>query len=434
MDSKESIKGLPSQAINALMTINEITYSMLPEIGITKQVTHQVDQFQQSTYSGGEMLLICQTGSALVNAARSYLKFDYQGATAATNPTETFGSGSLANQFQEVLIESRTGQDLDRVRECGLFMKNYQSFNKSSQWMATQGVCAGYPAKTSYAAGTPASVTARQTFCIPISDLAPFFRPVGGVLLPAQVMEGLRIRIQLADGNTAIVKGGTSITGASYTISNARIVWEVVELNDVFKRKLQEIAATRGLALMYKSVHQQPLTATSGSINVEINKAVSKALKLTVIPRLAANIGSLTAALDSYSSYQFDWKQAQCRIGNLFIPQLALNTDSVARFYEFYMYTLKSLGYTDDQSAPSVLPTSDLGGYGSSDSKNSNSCIVFSLNRSSVNDLDGHTINNSRSLVVDLSVFTSGSAIRYDFFLEYLRVALVFTSNVDVKV
>lgn len=431
MDSKQSIKGLPEQAVNALMTVNEITYQMSPEIGITRSVTHQVDQFQQPTYSGGEMVLICQTGSAFVNTARSYLKFDFSG-TLTGGSAPTFGSGSLANVFQDILIESRTGVDLDRLREAGLFIKNYQNFKHSSQWMATQGVAGGNPTKTDYKSGDATAVTARQTYCIPIEEICPIFRPVGGVLLPPQLMEGLRIRFQLADANSVMVKTGTT-TASSYVISNARIVWEVCDLNDVFKRKIQEIAATRGLAVMYKSVHQQPLTVTSGSVNVEINKAVSKALKLTIIPRLSDNIGSLSAALDTYSSYKFDFKQAQCRIGNSYIPQIPLVTDDASRFFEFYLYTLKSLGYEDDQSAPSVLPVTAVGGYGSTDAKNSNSCLVFSLNKSSVNDLDGWTINNSRSLVVDMSVFTSGSAVRYDFFLEYLRVALVFTSNVDVK-
>jgi len=430
MDSKQALSKIPDQAIGALMSINQITYQMAPEISVAKQATHQEDLFQQDTYSSGEMVLIAQTGSAYVNPKQSYIKFTITATADAGTPS--FGVGSLTNVIDQILIESRTGVDLDRLRSANLFIKNYQDWSHSPQWKAGEGVAQGYSPKADFKEDTVNSTLAvAKTYCLPLCDLCPLFRPEGGVYLPPFLMEGLRIRLLLAPAMLAVASTAIKTT-ASFTITRPRIVWHVTDLMDVFKRKLTEIASSRGLAIMYRSVHQQAQVTTATTVNQEINKAASKALRLFLVPRLQSQQGSTIAISDAMSSSQFDFLAGQLRIGNMYFPQKPLQTASVADYYEFYKYSRDSAGYETPQEAPVVMPTSGAGGYGSTLPTNSKSCIIWSLNKSSVNGLDGYIVNNSRSLICDFDKATAEST-RYDFFLEYLRVALVFVSNVDVK-
>ena len=90
-------------------------------------------------------------------------------------------------------------------------------------------------------------------------------------------------------------------------------------------------------------------------------------------------------------------------------------------------------------NAPVIQPVDTGGGYGSITERveakspaNCNSIMIFSFNKSSVSDLDGYTLNNSRSLIFNFTVHT-GTDSQYDTFVEYLRVAIVFNSNIDVK-
>lgn len=442
-DVKEDTKQISPTVINALTAINKITYDTPAQIGITKRITHQEDQFTSQSYTGGEMLLIAQTGSAFVDPYDSWLKFDFAVTVADAASTMTFGTGSMANFFDEILIESRTGQDLSRLRSASLFIKNYQDWNHSPQWKATEGIAQYYPPKTDFKENaTPFTIgaggiaTATATVCMRMSDLMPCFRPLGGRLLPPQFMEGLRVRIILNSGAKIGVITGGAYAAPTYSVNNPRIQWSVYMLDDVFKRKIQEIASTRGLVVMYKEVHQQQAPTNGTSFDNEVNKAVSKALRAYVVPRLSANVTPTALAIDPNTSEIFAFRQVQSRIGNDYFPQKALTSTAVTDFREFYTYCLHSMGYVNKQDAPVVQPQNGVannpGCYGSADAENSKACMIFNYNKSSVSDLDGYTINNSRSLLFNF-IMHNANAVRMDTFLEYLRVAIVFNSNIDVK-
>jgi hypothetical protein len=427
-DVKKNMDNLNDQSINALMALNEINYNMQPEIGISKNITHQSDLFQNSFYTGGEAICIAQTGSAFVDPYESYLTFKVIG-TATSN----FGVGSMCNLIEEILIESRTGVDIARLREAALFLKNRDDWEHDANWKATEGIAKGYPLKIDYGetvANTQPTANIK-TFTCRLSDLCGVFRPINCKLLPPMMMEGLRIRLVLNTANRALVDSGTN--AKSYTVYPS-ITWKVVELNDLFRRKIQEIAASRGLVVMYTEIHQQQRNVIGTAVNFEVNKAASKALKSYVIPRLASNIGTQLANKDSMSSSEFLFVKAQSRIGNSYFPQKSLETLSVGDFYEFYAYSLFS-ACNNNRNNIVVQPLSTAGGYGSTSSLNSKAAFITSYNRSSVTDLDGYIINNSRSLLFDFEVSPADPAVsyRYDTYLEYLRVAIIFTSNMDVK-
>ena len=427
-DVKKNMDSLNDQSINALMALNEINYNMEPEIGISKNCTHQQDLFQNTFYTGGEAICIAQTGSAFVDPFNSWLDLKVIGTA-----TTSFGVGSACNLIDEILIESRTGTDVSRLREAGLFIKNKDDWSHNANWKATEGVAKGHSIKTGFGeaeANLQPTATAK-TFTCRMSDLIGCFSPINCKLLPPMMMEGLRIRLVLASANKALVDTGGN--AKSYTVFPS-INWKVVELNDLWRKKIQEISSSRGLVIMYREVHQQQRNVVGTAVNYEVNKAASKALKSYVVPRLASSIGTATANLDSMSSSEFLFVKAQSRIGNSYHPQKALETLSVADFYEFYTYSLFA-NCDNNRKSVVVQPISTAGGYGSTDSKNSKAIFITSYNRSSVTDLDGYIINNSRSLLFDFDVSPADPAVayRYDTYLEYLRVAIVFTSNMDVK-
>lgn len=442
-DVKQDMKEMSSQVLGALATMNKVMYDMPAQIGIAKKITHQEDQFQAQSYTGGEMLLIAQTGSAFVDPHDSWLKFSTTINTGANTSSLSFGVGSMANFIDEILIESRTGKDVCRVRAASVFIKNWQDWTHSPSWKATEAIAQLYPPKTTFdeGAATPTPVgsfagTTTPTMCLRLSDLAPCFRPIGGKLLPPQFMEGLRIRLILKTGLAL----GPQITvvnpAVTYTINNPRVMWKVCELDDPFKRKVQEIASTRGLVVLFKDIHQQNGSSTSAYDNT-VNKAVSNALRAYVVPRLVDDIGGSGTVLnvDPNTSQVFNWKTAQSRIGNDYFPQKALVSSATSDFREFYTYCLHSMGYDNPQYAPVVQPVATAGGYGSAVATNSKSIMIFNYNKSAVNDLDGYVLNNSRALIFDFTTHTpEANGVRYDTFVEYLAIAIVFNSNIDIKI
>ena len=417
MQSPEQ-KGTLAQS---LLQVNNLTYKLPPSLSIATKRVLRNDFFQQNSYaSGGEiMVLDCQSGNMFVDPHRSFLRFDVKtlGAQGA------FGAGSGANLFSRIIVRTRSGAEITRLETANLITIFKNRYEKPLDWFSTIGEAQGY--------GELAKSTGQGTCCaIRLSDLIPCFDPEGGVLLPPQMMQGLRIEIETASSALALI--GASVT--SFQINNPRIQFCNVQLGDAFARRIAEISASQGLSVIHREIfHTQVSSSANGqtAYNFDIKKACSKALKCIVLSRSAA---APAANTDSLISTPWDYNSYQSRVGELYHPQAPMSVTglsaaatnaNVNRVAEAYQYTTQN--WTLPGQANGVtLPAFGDGGT---------AAICF--NYTTAGPLSGLSVNNSRAIVLDLQMDSAVNGVSYarrlDAYLQYLRLSTYFISNATVK-
>jgi len=245
-----------------------------------------------------------------------------------------------------------------------------------------------------------------------------------------------------------------------------------VQLTDAVQRHLNEYSATNGLELVYADWDRtsQPVEGKSVKVYTEIRKSASRALQcFAVVTNSEAN-GYTRNSFQNYTGGV--WNDVQFQLGSLYFPQqrisdntsstteqkydnmlqlcYAYTADSWDRFHPKAAPTMMSLRGADlfpwnrypeytlptpEESVPDsyIVPASVNGKYGSF--ANGGLSIGTTLERSSMFDLSGIPINNSRVLAIRGEyVFpgSSGNGTLYAF-LKYVRLARCFLINVEVE-
>lgn len=340
-------------------------------------------------------------------------------------------------------------------------------------------------------------------------------------LLPSQLMSGLRIHIEWEDSELAMEPFNMNSRYAGYSykyeVLNCQLVCDCVKLTDSVMRELNERSANNGLEIVYRtwfSTSYQPDIAAA-SIHLESRKAVSRAF------------GAFAAF---YRSYAFDYdkmgrshfetipymaKSWQWRAGNLYFPQQPVISPSYAvetndtgdgdtdvmgagklepgllsGARETYAHTLRFFNKQKDHAHPPYVGIENI--YDRIPSAQQPRYLDFEhnvdvkaasvktgfiykpqfgvfpcdLERSTVQDLSGIPLNNSRVLAFnykkddgrspnwsfngdnsarkeDVNVFDSpdtvfpntgsGDSFEVIIFMQYLKVARVFLDNTEIE-
>lgn len=428
---------LNDQLTQSLLQVNKLLYKMPPMIGISSKRHHRIDYFQSSSYVNGEvMVLDSQTGSEFVNPKTSYLKMKI-----VPNGNGSFNSGSAANVINRIVVRTRTGKEVCRLENANLLIKDKQIYECPRDWKLTQGLSQGYDANQSLALTQVPS--GGQVYILPLWVI-PCFNV--DVLLPPQMMEGLRLEITLESPNVAFGRytGPNDSTVTEYSVERPEIHWDSIDLADQFKRKIAEMAAKQGLNIVHKE-YFHTIVASSAvgqtQFNFDVKKAASKALRLFIHTRNQANISSASA--DGMASAQYDYINYQARIGAVYYPNAPLKVDdiTIAGNAESYYQTLYCNGKVDQCWYPSSVDPAQYTALESAGVFNQlNSLVMFNFNKSTVSDLQGSQVNNSRAILVDLEAAQGGVSPapanysrRLDVYLEHLRASKYFTSNCEIR-
>lgn len=426
----------------SLIQLNKLSYQMAPQLGICSARTHTIGFPQQSTYANGEtMTWDSQTGAFYVDPVGSYLKFTVtytMTAVASATNAKCFGSGSACNLFSRIVVRTRSGKELTRVENLNLLAKFQQLYSQPYDWVSSIGRAQGF-SNPSTVGATYADIVLRtgKTFIIPLCAIVPFFNTIGnGVMLPPQVMEGLRIEITLAEPNTAFCnvdqKSGVVLEPLlGYSIVRPEIHWDCYTLADQFARRIAEIAATKGLNLLHKEYFHTSIGFEGSDINFDIKKAASKALSAHVICRLNTNITA--PVIDSFNSVPYDWTSIQSQIGSLYNPNqpITMSDVSVNGNMESYYFSLYGADIYKSGRNCVITPENFSGQVQDASIKTQfNNCMInFNLNKSNTSDIVGTVVNNSRALLVNMRRLAAVAGSRVDAYLCHVRAVKVFTSN-----
>jgi len=404
-----------SNPLDSLLEVNHLTYETPKNLSVCVQRTVKSYKAQKSTYTdtNNSVIFTLQTGQQYVNWRNSSLKF---GATVVTSDAKnsSFARGSACNFFKEIIVTSRSGVELARCNKFNVWRLITDHQQESSEWFDSVGAMMGYSSTYDIDDDTKYAVPQTQvTYIIPMSKLLKFFDVPR--LCPQFLASGLRIELILEDKRN-VVRTKAAATVTSYTISEPTMLIDGCILQETVIQKLNEISAQNGLEYVYENVYPESVSITTDTSDIDLSKAVSRALGTTTVTRLDAEI--LTDTKDSLTPEKdFKVTESQCRLGANYFPQSKITSEE-----EHYFMMLYKAGKLGDKSCNISLADFKDGALGA---------VNTTMERSNLLDYSGLPINNGQSLTQSL-VFEDTLARTVDVFLTYVSVCKIFINNVTL--
>ena len=448
-------------SMRSIMRLNQLDYKMPANASAVAQRQYARSWFDKNNYNGTETAVcFCNTGGAFVDGCNSYLRFELaiaidQAAGENEQTTVGFGQGTAANLFREIRIYSRSGVEMERIRRLNQHKFMCDKYDRGVDYLASMGTAEGYGYIWDFQAVETTSLKA--TFAIPLRNLSGFFAgPGGGVLIPPQLMSGLKIELEFDNFDKIFVgmkTAGSNTTGVTgISVTDMALELDTVTMADSVSRQLHMVASEKGLEYYYRTWDTRVSSiGSSDFISIESRKAASRVLMAYTMCQFDSKGSDVGTAqpnfeVDNFKSIGYPvGTRYQSRIGSLWFPNQEITTDT-----EAYVQTQWSFGrYQNNEACSQVnvnqfsvstptgpidpdtqLPTTLDDGYG---------VIACTFERSNVLDISGVPVNNARTLTVNItqgSPFTAGElpdSRTYIQYVQYVRLARAFVNNVVLR-
>jgi len=325
----------------------------------------------------------------------------------------SFGSGSAMNLIKSIKILSSSGIELSRTEDANVYHKFISRSTHSSNWYRSIATIMGHnPVGNEFLLDGTKSI-----FCIPLTELDPFFNLYDNKLLPANLASGLRVEITWENLEVALFSSAGGIT--SYVVSEIEFRTESVTLADSAMAILNREAATNGLELTYDRVYTSPTnTGTNLEENVEIRKAVSLAKGVFCITIPTAN---QVQTADSFLTNAYAFSSADVRLGNQHYPFQPIENPQ-----EGYFNYLKQYGKHKTYGNEPITEYEDYSQHGMA-------MICASFENDDSLNLTGIPVNSSRIAEIRFTR-TSTIPIKTIAFLTYTALCRASLSNVSCKI
>ena len=454
MESKSAAVGAAQNSqvgenlAQALLQVNKLLYKTPPSLSIATTRRLVSAYPQQRVYdSSTTMVFSFPTGSQYIDMSNSFLKFHVQTSTALSEAT--FGKGSAANIIREVRVKSRSGTEISRLQGFNAYTAMADRWQCTKDDFATTKQAQGYGncqlSATGLVNATPvgngALLATGADYVLPLS-LIPCFNPIGGVLMPPQLMDGCIIEIDLEDAKLAMLCTAGKIP-SSYTVTVPEFRLCAFTLGDAFQRKIAQIAAKEGLSISFIEKYRTLVTSSNTAFQYDVKKAASQAVGVYILPRLSSVLasGDAAAVLDGFQSDVQHCNFMQANIGPVYYPNSPLSISSNSgvpttwnstELYKYVQQAWKPIGPGGRAtgvplSAFVAAQSTATGAAGVADALMGS--LGFSFVRSTVSGTSGIMINSSRSCVLDVRFDNDGVSRRLDTWLAYVRNVKIFLSN-----
>ncbi len=136
---------------SGLLYANNLIYTFPSDYSVCVNSTRKEMLFAQRTYNDGDtMICSLNTGADYIDPLRSYLSFDIDMKLSVTTgdaglPPNTFDqvsfgkNGTAVNVIKEIFVQSRSGDDLYRIRNFNLLQHHAMKYSYSKSWWDTAG-------------------------------------------------------------------------------------------------------------------------------------------------------------------------------------------------------------------------------------------------------------------------------------------------------
>jgi hypothetical protein len=306
---------------------NRMNYSFQkPEsVKLVPTDLQQIPFDNQSYDEGRTMTLTFSSGGYYVDPQKSYISLAVSITGDNISPLAVnWGKGSCANLFGGVRIYHKSGTQITHNTNLDLWTKAKQYIEKDAFWFDTQGIVQGYLADP-YGAGqvfwsSTQATPETHNFKIKLSDLHPFFRGTDNKILSPQIIDGLRIELDLNSKGRAFFTAVASSPIVEYTVS-PDLQCALVDCQDQASDIVNDIANKRGLQWEFNDVFITTvgIDDTQNDFTVPLDKAVSLAQNVITFTR--TRTGDNTSGFDSHvfdePSGSIKWNY---RIANVLYP------------------------------------------------------------------------------------------------------------------
>lgn len=432
-------KGKPD-SLQSLLNWNDLSYTVSRVNSlVSMRNVKEYHATQQEYKSGGGVDLIfnVQTGSQYINCRNSMVVFDLTFTSTGPATKTHFGIGSAYNVFREITVSTRSGTEIDRYQSANVHRAHWDRLHESKEWFQSVGKLMGYTFKETTTgitneSDTPQSLTfttaypttAKGTtvrYMIPLSKLAPVF--ASDKMMHSQLASGMRIEIKLDRAANACVTD-VADTNISYTITEPKLLIDSHLLTDGASDALESISGKSGLEYAWSAVYTESDAGTSNRFNVEVNRAVGRAMGVFAISRLVANINK--SNVDSLASEVItvggngEVRSFQVRLGSLYFPNKEIRNPRELYFNALYAAHKFESGHTH----PTQLTYDEFEAQGLAQmhaTMETNSLLKYS----------GSAVNNSRSisLAVEFNSGIASTGRQIDCFLTYMAVVRSYMNN-----
>jgi hypothetical protein len=413
------VSDVSNESGSADLLTNNLVYEQPKALSLAVNRTYTNQYFQRTDYAGNKSttaVIDWNTGTSYVNVENSYLTFKIEPIGGDAN----FGCGSAMNIINEIRIRSRSGTELDRVELANVWSQKDSTFQKPDSYLTTMGSAQGFSIDRSPNDAQTLFVGTPRRFTLPLSVLAPFFRPMKKQLLPPQLASGLRLELVFEDYKTALYQKTGTVTG--YTITDIRMVLDTVDLTDDTQRTINMESASEGLEYAYERVYTAVSQVPSNQLqlSMQVRKAVSQACFATAMS--FQNSDRTLVTVDSFATLPINYKSYQFRLGSLYFPHQRVEIASGANDAS-EMYTLAMVTY-DKMRHPYASPSLNVAQYAGSQ------CVLAtSFEKDMSLNMSGLPINNSRVLELNLEYTAVEHAIDVVCFLTYCAVSRSYIDN-----
>jgi len=408
--------------------LNGVLYEMIPESTIATARTFKRQYFQKNSYSANNQA-ICDwnTGDAYINPRRSYLAITMDSTLQAN-----FGVGGVTNLIRRIVISSRSGTEVSRTEDYNLLATKLIRYQCSKDYVTDMAQVMGYTNDPDEMKLAHDQLTTSKTYLIPLSLLSGFFAGDGKTLIPPQLAAGLRIELTLESDTRALV--GAAPT--TYGISAISFLLNTTQMVDSWQKQISAESARDGLSYSFSEWHttQSTLQSSTTQINVEVRKAVARALLAFAMPSVDADDGTKD---NMKSSAWTGTSKIEWRLGSLYPTQQPIQTVNESFFQAQNIF---DAGILDCKRTNGISPTSfELSTAAASEGHVDGMGIyAVSLERNDVRlngvlSLSGLPTNNSRSLALDVTYDAGGTTRKFHLFMKHLRIVKIFLDNVSVS-
>jgi hypothetical protein len=402
---------------DALLKLNSLKYSLPENLSVVtaRQIQRYPSLSQDHAGGASTIYFRAETGARFCDGRNSWVRLQL----SVTATTAYFASGSIANCIRSVVIRSASGTELDRVQNFNVLNRNMKRWSCPPDFFSGPvGTLQGFDDSA-----TDLSA-ADSYYYIPLAELSGFF--ANSKLIPSMVMSGLQIELELESPAIAFKSTGAP----TYSIQDCALFTDTFQLSDSIARKMNQLAATGGLELSYVA---SASTFTSGAssqdrFSINANLSVSRALHAFAVEVPTSH---LTATEDSFNTgVGSELNTWQFRVGSQYFPTAPVTgmKDSLIST----LYSWDKIRNCNASSSTAVDYASFMGYATPTTSQRNCAAVGTTLERSSVLNLSGIPINQSRALVLDIN-YSTAVARTIHMFVSYQMACTVFLNSVVVK-
>ena len=392
---------------------NRMNYSFQkPEsVKLVPTDLQQIPFDNQSYDEGRTMTLTFSSGGYYVDPQKSYISLAVSITGDNISPLAVnWGKGSCANLFGGVRIYHKSGTQITHNTNLDLWTKAKQYIEKDAFWFDTQGIVQGYLADP-YGAGqvfwsSTQATPETHNFKIKLSDLHPFFRGTDNKILSPQIIDGLRIELDLNSKGRAFFTAVASSPIVEYTVS-PDLQCALVDCQDQASDIVNDIANKRGLQWEFNDVFITTvgIDDTQNDFTVPLDKAVSLAQNVITFTR--TRTGDNTSGFDSHvfdePSGSIKWNYRIANVLYLYKRQVTNRLDTYTNLVDNFDWQFgTNLSYNEwllyNHCYTTLLRTEDhllnTGIY-----LNANKKVELEFQKQNSNDLLVHTCLEHRKLL-----------------------------------